>query len=82
METVPGIVYLNTLVVAVVLNPLVAAVALNPPVAAPMGVVASKVAAVRVPLTTVQHHQVLLGASYSKSDFAQSLDRQGAVAPE
>lgn len=80
METVLGIVFLNTLVAAAVLNPLVAAAVLNPPVAAPTEAVASEVAAVRAPPTTVQHRQVLLGASYSKSEFAQSLDKQGVVA--
>lgn len=54
METVLGIVSLNTLA-ALVLNPLVAAVVLNSPVAAPTEAAASEVAAVRVPPTTVQH---------------------------
>lgn len=82
METVLGIVVLNTLVAAVVLNPLVAAVVLNPPVAALTEEAASEVAAVRAPPTTVQHPQLLRGASYSKSVFAQVLDKQGAVAQQ
>lgn len=80
METVLGNVVLN--LVAVVLNSLAAAVVLKPPVldAAPMEVVALEVPAVRAPPTTVQHHEDLHKAIYSKNEFALFLDEQGAVA--